>query len=120
MVMLRADLAAQRAIEVAESLARRPGPNTGWVAIDELLYAFRTELSAGQSAIARALSAPEVWDSSYVNQLERAYRDDTTGLRPSPIVSTRPATLVLEAERDALERGAELISELDLATSLVR
>jgi hypothetical protein len=118
--MLRTDEAAQRAVEVIESVARRPGPNRGWVTIDELVYALRFDLSTGTSAIARALATPGVWDSSYVNQLERAYAGESTGVTPNPRVSTQPAVVVLEAEKDAVARGARVIAEIDIATSLVR
>lgn len=117
--MRKANEGAQLAIAEAEAMARRPSPQSDWAPVDELLYRWRRNVSSGQSAIARALGDHAIWDSTWPDQLSRAFESHENSLRPQPMVSLRPADLVAIADQHAKARSSALIGEQDLVTALL-
>lgn len=100
-------------------MARRPSPENDWAPIDELLWRWRRNLSSGQSAIARALGDRTIWDSTWPDQLTRAFESRENNLRPQPMISLRPADVVALADTQAKARGSALIGEQDLVMALL-
>src|SRR5437879_1720550 len=101
---------AQLAMGVAERIASSaPWEDAAWM--DETLLGW-SQLPAGRSAIARALS--EVWPRQMPNQIARFIRDGTTRSKGIGFV---PSDLIRQA--DALATDPRFIREQDIVAGLL-
>lgn len=99
---------AQLAMDVAETLDRRPPPDdAAW--IDEVLVGW-WRLPSGRSAIARALA--ELWERQWPRQIEKARREN----RHSGGMGFTPADLLRQA--DSIAEDPRFIREQDIIAAL--
>lgn len=102
---------AQLAMTVAEDIARRPGPEHGVAWMDAVLLGW-SQLPAGRSAIARALS--ELWNRQYPHQIARSLEDQAYARLRG--IGFDPPDLVRQA--DAVAGNSAFIREQDLVAGI--